>query len=246
MAAKKKENFSSVMRGLADNYETAVKNIGQGRGGLAVGSYQLQVTGHEFKPIKKGKSQGQLGVVSRFAVASGKKTGKKHTKFYNLQLVDKKSGDPIGLTMFLEDLEVMGRKVKKAELKKLDKVAEETIGAIIEVEVVQNGRFKNTYINDLVQAPGDAVEEEEEEIDDEEIEEEEDEDLDEDEEEDDEEEENEDEDDVDLEDGEEEEEEEEPEPAPKRKRGRPKGSKNKPKKKKKDDDEDDIDSMFDD
>ena len=241
--AKKSDGFASVMKGLAGQYDTAIKNAGQGRGGLAVGSYQLEVTDHTMKPISKGKNKGQLGVVVKFAVAEGKKQGKKHSKFYNLQMVKKDcpdAGAPIGLSMYLEDMETMGVKIKKSELKTLAKNGQEVIGAIVEAEVVQNGDYRNTYINDLVQESTEE-EEDEEEVDDEEIEEEEEEveDEDEDEEADD--------DDVDLEDDEEEEEAEEPDP-PKRKRGRPKGSNNKPKKgkkKKSADDDEDLETKFD-
>lgn len=222
---KKKANKSGggsadVLKSLAKSYDTAVKNMGRGGGGLGVGSYQVQVTGHEMKKISKGKSIGQLGSLFRFVVSNGPKKGKKHTKFQNLQGVNE-DGEPIGLSIFLDDLKTMGVEVKKSDLKKLDKKAEEAIGRTIEIEVVQNGRYKNTYINDLVEA-------EEEEEEDEEIEEDEDE----------EEEEEEDDDDTDLELEEDEEEEEEEEEPPKKKRGRPKGSKNKKKK-------DDVDALFD-
>jgi len=234
-------DFSKKMKALSEGFDEALKNAGKGRGGLGVGSYQVRVTGHEMMTIKKGKSKGQLGSLFRFEVAAGKKQGKKHSKFQNLEGTDK-DGDPVGLSVFLGDLETMEIKVAKKDMKRLDKKAEEAIGKIIEIEVVQNDRFRNTYINDLVQ---DA--EEEEEIDDEELE-------DEDEEEEDEEEDEEfedEEDEVELDEDEEEEEEEEEEEPPKRKRGRPKGSKNKPKdepKKKKKKQrvakEEDIDDIF--
>jgi cobalamin biosynthesis protein CobT len=237
----KAESFANDMKNLAKGFDSALKNANQGGAGLSVGDYQVKVTKFYLTKVKKGKSVGHVGAVFQFEVVTGAKSGKKHSKFQDLNTVNKKTGDLVGLSIFLGDLETMGIKMKKSDMKNLQAKGEEAVGKIIEITVKKNDGYTNTYINDLVQ-DNDNEEEEEDEEEEEEEADDNDEDL---EEEEDEEEEDEDE----LED---EEEEEEPEPPKKRGRGRPKGSKNKKKAPKKQskkaapDDDEDLDDIFED
>jgi hypothetical protein len=159
---KKADDFATTMKGLAKGFDDALKNAGKGRGGLSPGRYQVKVTEHEFQRIKRGQKAGNLGSLFRFEVVEGKKQGKKHSLFTNLELIGKEGenkGQPVGLSMFLGALQGMGIEVKKSDMKKLDKKAEEAVGRIIEIDVVAGDRgYTNTFVRDLVETEAESDE----------------------------------------------------------------------------------------
>jgi hypothetical protein len=141
-----------------------------------------------------GKLKGKPHAVFSMEVASGRLAGTKHRKLQILDTRDKR-GRPVGLAILLSDLEIMG--IKPKGMGDLEDAMGDAVGAIVEVAVVKNGQYTNTYINNLIQGGGSDRDDDEEEAEEED-------------------------DDTALEADDDEEVEEVP-----KKRGRPKGSKNK-------------------
>jgi len=146
--------FTKSMSDMAYDFDEAQKNEGRGgrRQDAPPGRYQMEIKEAFVAASGNGKLKGRPHGVFQMEIAAGRLSGTPHRKLQLLDTRSTKDNRPVGLSILLADLEIMG--IKPDTIDDLEDAMGDAVGCIVEVQVVRNGQYTNSYINNLIQGGG--------------------------------------------------------------------------------------------